>query len=367
MSVAWVGVGVAALSTGLSASGVLSPNQPDMAKSSKELADTEAALLPARRQMEALAQQGGKGTVTFPGSKTQQVVTVNGKDVPFVFEEWMPNGKYYDAQRGFNLPQIRNAKLPQTIEVDFTGIGSADVQSAVAQQMAKVQLELAQKYDSQFIDAALEQERLADPESFAARDKMDALIHEQINRKPERPVADLLDRQVGEELTAAKNHTLDASTQEILDAATADALKARGGDGGVAGDFSSQLTEGFAGEARRNAAIRKAQGWLASGATPEDVEYRREQQNLANLSAEVTGQTPTSQFRNLSAAQQGPTPVNPGAPLSQLPGNTTQTAQSAAITAQGAADSQANPWLAGMSTLLNIGSVAGKAGWKPMA
>lgn len=326
MSVAWVGVAVAAIGTGIGASGALSPEQPDLGKSSKELADVEAALLPAKRQMEALAQQGGKGEVSFTDPKTGKTTT---------------------------------------IPVDFTGIGSADVQGAVAQKMAKVQLDLAQKYDSQFIEQALAQEKLADPESFAARDKMDALIHQQINRVPDRPVADLLQKQVGDQLSAAKNGRLDDATKAILDAAVEKSLAARGGSGGQAGDFEAPLTTGFEGEARRKAAMDKAQAWLGSGATPEDTEYRREQQNLANLSAETTGQTPTSQFKNLSASQQGPTPVVQGQPLSQLPTNTTQTGASAALAGQAAQNSQANPWLAGMSTLLNIGSVAGKAGWQP--
>ncbi len=373
MSVAWVGVGIAALSTGLSASGALNPNQPDLASSSKELADTEAMLLPIKRQLESLAQQGAKGTITIPGQGggTRQVVRVNGEQVPYVASEWEKGGKYYqENRRGEPIkPRVQTIRggdgAGQSFEVDFTGVGSADVQGAVAQKMAQIQLDLAKKYDSQFIEQSLAQERLADPESFAAREMMDKLIHEQINRKPERPVADTLQKQVGDELSAAQAGTLDPATQAILDQATADAMAARGGNGGVAGDFGRDLTTGFEGAARRTAALNKAQGWLSSGATPEDVEYRREQQNLANLSAEVTGQTPTSQFRNLSAAQQGPTPTNFGQPLSQLPTNTTQVGQQAALM-QGAAQQQAgNPWLQGMSTLLNVGAVAGKAGWKP--
>ena len=344
-----------------------------------KMAEATAQLLPAQRQMQALAQQGKSGWVDIPdkasGTRQKvQTVRVNGEFVPYVASEWQEGGKYYtvDARGRPEQPRIRTQITKSTTPttkrfwVDFTGIGSADVQGAVADQMARAQLELSKKYDSQFIDQALEQEKLADPESFAARDKMSSLIQDQINRKPDRPVADLLDKQVGDELTAAQGHTLDPATMDILDQATAQALGARGGTGGQEGDFVSPQTTGFAGEARRAAAVKKAQGWLSSGATPEDVTYRREQQNLANLSAQVTGQTPTSQFKNLSGAQQGPTPVNNGSPLMQMPTNTTQVGQQGALMQQQAQNSQANPWLSGMSALLSMGSAAGKAGWKPM-
>jgi len=95
------------------------PKTPNLSASSKELSDTMAQLLPMQRQIQALAQQGGKGVVTMPDGKT------------------MP--------------------------VDFTGIGTADVEGAVARKMAEVQLHLSQKFDSQFIDQALKQEKLADP------------------------------------------------------------------------------------------------------------------------------------------------------------------------------------------------------------
>lgn len=320
-----IGISLTAISVGVGvagAAGAFTPKSPNLASSSKELSDTMAKLLPMQRQMEALAQQGGKAVIALPDG----------------------------------------SKMP----VDFTGLGTADVEGAVARKMAEVQLHLSQKYDSQFIEQSLAQEKLADPESFAARDKMSSLIQSQIERPIDSPVSDLLDKQVSASVKAAKSGRLDPETQAILDQATTDALAARGGDGGQAGDFSAPLTTGFAGEARRTAAAKAGTGWLASGQTPEDIAYRREQQNLGNLSAEVTGKTPQSQFGALRQAQNGPTPVVTGAPLAQLPTNINQTAAGGAIAAQGAQANQANLWLAGMSTLLNAGSVAGKAGWKPL-
>lgn len=391
MSFAAIGISLGTMGLSYGLSQLSQPNQPDLASSSKELSDTEARLLPVRRQLEALAQQGGKGTINVPGmthTETRQVVQVGGGSgsgsggglnlnineprgraprlVPYVAAEWQPGGKYYQAGQAAPRIVTQQVQVPG-LQVDFTGVGTADVESAVAEKMAKIQLDLSKKYDSQFIEQALAQEKLADPESFAARDKMDELIHEQINRPLNSPVADLLDQQVGDEVRAAKDGTLDAETQLILDKATEAALRSRGGTGGVTGDFETPLTTGFEGEARKQAAMQKGTGWLASGQTPEDIRYRREQQNLANLSAEATGQTPQSQFGQLKNAQQGPTPVVSGQGLSTLPGNISGTAASGALAQQEAQSNQANPWMAGMSALLNIGAAAGKAGWKPFA
>jgi hypothetical protein len=135
--------------------------------------------------------------------------------------------------------------------------------------------------------------------------------------------------------------------------------------------FDQPLTEGFAGEARLTDAQRKALGWLTSGATPEDVQYRREQQNISNLGAFVNKETPEGQFQTLSGAQGGPAPFVPGKPLAGQSPNAGPAANSAALSGWGtemaAQGNQANPWMAGLSTLLTGLGTAGKAGWKPLA
>jgi hypothetical protein len=233
--------------------------------------------------------------------------------------------------------------------------------------MAKAQLANAKKYDSQFIAENLKQAKLADPEGFAARDKMDELIQKQINAKPDRPVAELLDRQIGSELKASNEGRLDDEMKGVLDRSVGDALSSRGGYS-PSGDFEKPLTTGFAGEERQRNAAQKGISWLSSGSTPEDIAYRRDQQNLANLSAQVNGKTPESQFGSLSGAQQGPTPFQAGKALPSIAGGN---ADASAINAYGAqasaASNQVNNWTAGLSSLLGIAGAAGQAGWKPLA
>jgi len=234
--------------------------------------------------------------------------------------------------------------------------------------MAQNLLDLQDKYGAQFIEEALKQAELADPEGTAARRKLYELVQQQAGADPDRPVAALLDEQVGEQLAAGRG--LDRVSAEILRDAVAQAQGARGGapDGTR---YDQPLTEGFAGDARLQAAQQKALGWLTSGATPEDVAYRREQQNMANLSDFTNNRTPQSQFASLSGAQRGPAPYVPGPGLPTQNPNTGPAVQNANLQSgliqQQADASQADSWMAGLSTLLGGIKVAGQAGWQPFA
>lgn len=320
-----VGAAVAVAGAGLSASGALSPNQPNLASSSAALSNANAALLPVQRQLQAAAAGGTK-------------VTVN-----------MPDGK--------------GGSSPQTF--DFRGYSSADANAAVANTMAKATLSLRQQYDPQFISQSLQDEALADPQSVAARQQESNLIQQQINQPISNPVASTLDSQVKSELDAANNHQLDPMMKGVLDSAVSSAQSDRG-DSGMSpqADFEAPLTTGFAGQAEQTAANQKALSWLSSGETPQDVTYRQQQQNLANLSDEVSGATPESEFKSLSGAQQGATPTGTtSANLSQLPTNTGQVSANGAISQYQAQLSQTPSWMAGLTSLINgVSSVANASG-----
>lgn len=319
-----VGAAVAAVGTGLSASGALNPSQPNLAASSKQLSDANAALLPVQRQLQAAAAEGTK-------------VTVN-----------MPDGK--------------GGSKPQTF--DFRGYSAADANAAVANTMAKATLQLRQQYDPQFIAQSLQDEALADPQSVAARQQESNLIQQQINQPIKNPVAATLDSQVKSELDAANNHQLDPMMKSVLDSAVSGAKSDRGDDGSVSpqADFEAPLTTGFAGQAAQTAANQKALSWLSSGETPQDVAYRQNQQNLANLSDEVSGATPESQFKSLSGAQQGATPTGTtSANLSQLPTNSGSVSANGAISQYQAQLGVTPTWMAGLTSLLNGVSTVAKA------
>jgi len=292
-----LGAATAATSIGLTASGALNPSQPNLASSSAAISNANAAMLPIQRKLAAQANLGKLG------------------------------GKQY-AQ-----------------------FGGVQTQAALAKQNAEKQLALQKTFAPQFIDEALKQQQLANPEGVAARDRESQLIQQQIDHPATNPIGEMLESQILPQVQAGKG--LDDFDTSVLNGSVEDALKARGGST-VAGDFTSPLTTGFAGENRRLAGLGAGQQFLSSGATPEDVKYRQQQQDLANLSAEVSGATPTSEFGSISGASRSANPVSFGAPL-PTSNNSIQEGGNAALNNYGAQMGQANNWLAGLSTVNNLG------------
>lgn len=361
------------------------PKPPNLAQATWEGVLAEALTLPARRQYEAAAALGqpvlqygmrklGSYEINSLRKELEQNLSVGRRYVQ------APDGKWYVWGKDQIQAQINaldnepymgmnGQVLPKNeAYAQFQGYGQGEVQSRVAAQQAANQLDLSRKYDPQFIEEALKQEALADPEGTAARQKMYDLIQQQIEAKPDRPVADLLDKQIGEQLAAGNQLT--PAMNSVLDDAVAKAQAARGQTGTAPEDFAAPLTTGFAGEQREQAGAQKALSWLSSGATPEDVQYRREQQNMANLGAFTAGTTPQSQFASLSGAQQGPVAMwRPN--LSTENQNAGQTARQYDLgawqTQLNASANQANPWMAGLSALLSGASAAGSAGWRGQA
>ena len=354
----------AGVSAGLGAAS--QPNQPDLARSSREAAEAEALTLPGRRAVEAAARLGIP--VDYPTGRQTTVWTyrVPKKRDPL-------SGKvlsYETVQRSqpwLNAPEgtINEGKSTQAemAHADFTGSGDIQTQAQQADAAAKLELDLSRRFGAQFIDTALEQQRLADPEGTDARQRLaEMLLADQ--PEPERPVAATLDRQIGAELGAGRGLTEDE--RALLDQAMAQ--RAALGDAPAA-DMSQALTTGSTGQGRLNARQRKSAAWLASGATPEDVDYRRRQQDMANLGAFTAGTSPVTQFSQLSGAQTGATPNlrGPGLPNVQ-PGLPTALADQAVqnySTATRLAANQVSPWYAGLSTALRGAGAAGAAGWQP--
>lgn len=414
-ALAAVGAATAVAGTAYAISGAGNPNYPatpNLASSSAALSKAQAQLLPLQRGIAAAAQEGGKYTFSLPtgvngaaygfndlpqGSTTtteQQVFVPGdvtkqqsnapdlqkgsgsiwdslnmggqngqapaGKWVTYNPEDFKPGGKYASLP----TPQLRNVTNNNgTYTVDFKGFGAADTQGTIAKQSAAGQLALAQKYDPQFIAQALQQEQQADPTGTAARQLEAQLIQKQMGMDFTNPISGKLTSQVDEQVNAGRG--LDPMETSALHDSVGRALASRGGDG-LGADFSQPLTTGAAGVARQAAGIQKGVGEISSGTTPEDVQYRQQQQNMADLSALITGQTPQSQFHSLSGAQSGPTPMVSGAPLPTSPGNTMGAAGSAALNANATGNqirnATANPWLAGLSTTINAVGALGNAG-----
>lgn len=380
--------------TAYSLSGAGQPQQPNLASSSRAISDAEASLLPQYRQLAAAAQEGQNLFKINPGYTQRDVGTYRNQLQSKLLdlqkqEATKPAGSPGMGANQDRLPgQIAALKqqiqsLPQngpiyldsngqvvpasqaTSGYDFSGHGAADIQADIAKQMAGGELGLAQKYDPAFIAAALQQEQLANPEGAQARQRENQLIQQQINQPIANPVAQTLTDQVQQQVTAGKG--LDEFTKRALDASVAQALAARGGAAGSMPGIADDLTTGAAGTQRQLTAINKGVGLMTSGTTPQDVAYRREQQNLANLSNEISGQTPTTEFKSLSGAQTGPTPTaqTPALPLAGQ--NELQTGAGAGETQYAQQIAQPNPWLTGITSAINLGTTASNLGWSPLA
>lgn len=351
------------------------PSGPNLASASREVAQAQANALPEQRALAAAAQQGGTAEVSTAQHKEKvqrpYVAVPNRKGggqrwIPYVESDWKPGGAYYNAEEG--PPRIAMRTERTTIPagkktVDFSGYGTADIEGELARQFADIQTDLGAKYGTQFAEQARKEAEMADPEGFAARQKEYQLIQRELESPmPISPLSSELDRQMLGQLQAGGG--IDDMERTLLDDAVARANADRSG-GVASGDVERTLTTGYEGEQRRGAAQGKAGAWLASGSTPEDIEFRREQQALGNLGSFVHGQTPESQFANLSGAQQGAAPFNPGHPLPNLPANAGAAGGPAAVAGYraelGQQGSQANNWLAGMSALLSGVSAAAQA------
>lgn len=370
----WAGIITAIVGAGLSA-GVAAASQPDYvnpASSSRSVSLAALRALPGQRMLDSAARLGQR--VEYPTGKK------GFNKVRMTLQEALDQGHITQAEFDRRLestargndnsitPETEiNVKVPKpkTAVADFTGYGDADIQGRLAKEMAKIQLELQQKYGTDFIDEARKQQELADPEGTEAR----KLLASEINRMEEerktrqRPVAGTLDSQVLDELNRGTGLADDQT------AAIEQVLRNRGDTNLTGGDVADELEGGPAGEARKQARIQKSLAYLSSGAAPEDAAYRERQQSLANMANFLSGRTPQSQFKSLSGGQQGasPTPQGPSLPNVQ-PGMQGQ-ADNAALQSYGqgirATANNVSPWFAGLNMLTQGLNVAGSAGWKP--
>lgn len=394
------------------------PKTPDLASASREVAQAQANALPVQRGLAAAEQQGGQFSQFVPthteqqtfvkvptgfgggtvgpgmgggGTLSQVADAANGmgladvlggvfgfgndkpqyKYIPYKAEDWKEGGKYADYLTQHPKFDLNSAITQKSVKVkageqlsDFTGVGTADIEGKLAQQYADIQTKLGAKYGKAFAENATAEARQADPLGFAARDKQLSMIQDQIAHPlPISPLSGEINDQVQAQVDAGKG--LDPMSREMLDAAIARSAKDRG-QGGDAAGVETAATTGAAGQARLQAAEGKGVNWLSSGATPQDIAYRQEQQNLADLGSFVGGQTPQSQFNNLSGAQQGATPFVPGQQQPTMPNNAGPAGSNFSVGAWQQnlrnQSSQANGWMGGISALLSGVGAAAKTG-----
>jgi len=298
------------------------PPAPDYAAANTAGVVADASTLPYRKAIDSLAKLGGKA-------------------------------------------MLKNPQTGQMEEVDFTGLGEADTSGQYADKMAAKVLEIQQKYGADFIKQANEQLKLADPQGTAARDSLYNEIMARLGQPVDSPVADSLEAQILKELQAGAD--LDGDVMREMDQYLIGQQLERGGSYGKADEFQRASNIGQAADARRSQRQQKAAAFLAGGFGKDERNYRKSQQDMANLSSFMSGQTPTAQFQQLSGAQQGAAPFVPGTPGQTLNPNAgqqgTQFAQGVWNTQANIASQQANPWLQGLGLGLKaVGTVAGAGG-----
>lgn len=280
------------------------PSPPDYGAAAAQGTQTDLSTYPLRYLTDAAAQMGGKVTI---------------------------DGKTYD----------------------FSGLGSADNSAAMSDQMAQTLLDIQKGLGPAYIQQRIDELKQADPQGYAARKQLFDAIVAQTNAQPDRPLADELQASIVGQLQDAGR--LDARELAQVQQQVRGGQVARGNYLGNAATSQEASAVVGAGENLRNQKQQQALGFLQSGVTPEDVKYRRMQQNLANLGAFESGTTPTAQFRDLSGAGTSAAPFigGPGVNVATNP-NAGQMGISQALGLYSGnvnwAQSQVNPWIAGLST-----------------
>jgi hypothetical protein len=282
-------------------------SQPDPNLAAVAGATADVANFPFAQQIQALSQTGGKGTI---------------------------NGKTYD----------------------FTGLGTADQNSAVSAQMAQALLDIQNNYGPAYVKQRLADLQQSDPTGYAARSQMFDKIIADSQANPNRPMATDLQNQVTALLGQGSNLTTGpgSETEAVQQGVRGQQLK-NGiflGNAPAAQEADAVVNAGDQQQQTREA---QAAGFLGSGVSPEDVTYRRVQQSLSNLGNAINGTTPEAQFASLSGAGNGAAPFNPGTvtgasinPNAGLQGiNNAQSIYSGQVNWN---NSQVNPWTAGISS-----------------
>lgn len=237
---------------------------------------------------------------------------------------------------------------------DFTGLGNADTARKVSDQMAQTMLALQKEKSPQIIQQRIDELKAADPQGYAARKELFDRITADAQANPNRPVSQDLQNELQDQLSKGAGFDDARQEKQVRD-------QSRGGQvasGIFLGNAPTQQEASHvvqAGESLQSQRQQNALAMLQSGTSPEDIAYRRFQQNIGNLGNFVNGETPSAQFGQVSGAAHGPVNLTGGAPGTNTfnSGAAGQGLNNALGGYQGQLGwfgSQANPWLSGLST-----------------
>lgn len=303
--------------------GCLGNDPPDPAKGYVAGINADLETMPARRIIEALALLGQKGTVNIPGK--------GGGDQTF----------------------------------DFTGLGEADYQKQYADQLTQQLLQIQQDYGPQFVEQRLKELEQSDPEGAAMRRKLWDNIQTSASTVTERPGQEALRDSILAELN--KGGELTPETAKRISQGIIGGQVARGNYLGNAAAKEEAAGLTSAEEAQKASRQQQALAFLTGGLDPQDAAYREQMQDVSNIGAFLSGETPVAQFSQLSGAQTGAAPFTTSGPLIGTNPNAgwqgVQNQQGVWNANQYLQQNQVNPWVAGLSGALRGGAVAVGGGW----
>lgn len=297
--------------------GPTTPKEPDYYTEATTAAVADAKSIEVRKKIENAALTGGKVTV---------------------------NGKVYD----------------------FSNMGEADYQRAYGDAMANAALEIQKSYGDQYIQQRQAELEAADPDGVAGRKMLWDQVQRSLSTSGEgQDNAKALEASILAELE--KGGTLDPGVEHDVRQRVLGAQVARGNflGGAAATNEARAMTD--ASTAVKTAREQRALDFLASGASPEDIEYRKTQTSLSNLASFLRGETPTAQFGQLSGANNGAAPFTmaPASNVSLDPNAGSRGASYAMANYNTAADyasQQANPWMAGTALGIQGASIWNQLG-----
>lgn len=272
------------------------------------------------------------------------------------------------------LAQLGGSATVNGQPYDFTGLGTAANAQTMSDQMAQAMLDIQKNYGAAYVKQRLADLQQSDPAGYAARKQLfDQILSDSQKAAPNAQMSQALQQQVNQQLeNAGKLTTGPGGELEQVQQGVRGQQIARGNYlGNAASNQEAQAVE-KAGEQKRGAVQQAAASYLQAGVSPEDIQYRKIQQDLANLGAFESGTTPEAQFGSLSGAQNGAAPFT--TQYQQPPGVDTNSAlqgiENANAIYSGKVNwnqSQVNPWLAGLSTASSLGNVYAGLGYKPFA
>jgi hypothetical protein len=290
------------------------------------------------------------------------------------YEEAAREGVYADLDTyptRYMVDAASRMGVPITIRgetYDFTGLGDVDSSRVVSDKMAQTMLDIQRENSGRIIAQRLRELKAADPDGYSARKQLFDRIMASADENPDRPMAENLQNQITAELQ--NGGKLDSRGRDQVQEGVRGGQVRRGVFLGNAPIQQESAAMVQAGDQARDTRQQRALQFLESGISPEDVEYRRFQQALGNLGSFVNKETPTSQFKQLSGANNGAVPFIGGGPNAARI-NPASGAQGAAWASQvyqndwNVTNSQTNPYMAGLSTAASGVNALASLGWSP--